>query len=252
MTNPPSPSLTGKIALVTGASRGIGRSAALALAKSGAQVIAVARTQGALEELDDEIRGATGQRATLVPLDLGKGEDLDILGGAIHQRFGRLDILLHAGAVLGPLTPVSHIEPKHWDRAVAVNLTSTVRLIRAFEPLLKLSESGRGIFVSSAAARHPQAFWGCYSALKAGMEALVHAWADELENTPVRAVIVDPGRVRTAMHAEAWPGWDPASIPHPDELGPMFVELAAQQGLGLPDRPFTFAAWAAAKKAART
>lgn len=241
--------LTGKIVLVTGASRGIGRSAALALAKAGAHVIAVARTSGGLEELDDDIRAATGERATLVPLDIANGDELDILGGVIHQRFGRLDVLVHSAGVLGPLTPVSHLEPKHWDRAVAVNLTAVVRLLRAFEPLLRLSESGRGIFLTGAAARHPRAFWGCYSALKAGTEALIQSWADELENTPVRGVIVDPGRVRTAMHAEAWPGWDPNSLPHPDELGPMFVELAVQPNLGLPDRPFTYAAWAAAKKA---
>ena len=142
--------LTDKIALVTGASRGIGRAAALALAQAGAHVVVVARTEGGLTELDDEIRAATGEPATLVPMDITVGDGLDQLGLALHQRFGRLDVLVHAAAILGPVTPVSHIEPKQWERVVAVNLTATYRLIRSFEPLLKAAEAGRAIFLATS------------------------------------------------------------------------------------------------------
>src|SRR3990167_1848319 len=154
--------LKDRIALVTGASRGIGGAAALALAGAGAHVVAVARTPGALEALDDEIRAATGQPATLVPMDIGEPDGLDQLGLAIHQRFGRLDILVHAAALLGSLTPVAHIEPKHWDRLVAVNLTGSFRLIRSVEPLLRASEHPRAIFLTSSRATNPKAFWGSY------------------------------------------------------------------------------------------
>src|SRR4051794_36190203 len=146
--------LTDKIALVTGASRGIGRASALALAKAGAHVVAVARTEGGLTELDDEIRAATGAPATLVPMDIAEGDGLDQLGLALHQRFGRLDVLVHAAAILGPVTPVSHIEPKQWERVVAVNLTAPYRLIRSFEPLLRASAGGRAIFLTTGLAAH--------------------------------------------------------------------------------------------------
>ncbi|MEO8115740.1 MAG: SDR family NAD(P)-dependent oxidoreductase, partial [Phenylobacterium sp.] len=152
--------LADRVALVTGASRGIGYAAAVALAKAGADVVAVARTQGGLEDLDDEIRAATGQSATLVPMDIAEGDGLDHLGLALHERFGRLDVLVHAAAILGPMTPVAHIEPKHWDRVVAVNLTATYRLIRSFEPLLRAAEAGRAIFLTSGRAARPKAFWG--------------------------------------------------------------------------------------------
>ncbi len=242
MTKP----LSGKIALVTGASRGIGHEAALALARAGAHVVAVARTQGGLEELDDTIRAETGERATLVPLDLGEGDGLDQLGGVIHQRFGKLDILVHAGAMLGSLTPVSHIDPKQWDRIVAVDFTSTYRLIRSFEPLLKAAPEGRAIFVTSGVASRPRAFWGAYAAAKAGMEALVRSWADEVENTRIRAVILDPGRMRTRMRAEAFPAEDPKTLPHPSEIGPLIVELCQGES-GLPARNVTFSEWADAR-----
>ena len=150
--------LSDRIALVTGASRGIGRAAALALAAAGAHIVAVARTPGALEALDDEIRELTGQPATLVPMDIGEGDGLDQLGLAIHQRFGRLDILVHAAAILGPMTPVAHIEPKHWDRIVSVNLTASYRLIRSMEPLLRAAERPRAIFLTSGRAIRPKAF----------------------------------------------------------------------------------------------
>ena len=237
--------LAGKIALVTGASRGIGRAAALALAKAGAHVVAVARTEGGLTELDDEIRAATGQPATLVPLDIADGDALDGLGLALHQRFGRLDVLVHAAAILGPMTPVSHIEPKHWERVVAVNLTATYRLIRTAEPLLRASEAGRAIFLTSGRAARPKAFWGPYGVTKAGMEHMVRTWADELEQTKVRAVLLDPNTMRTRMRAEAMPGEDPQTVTDPSEIGPLIVELA-QADLGLPKANVVFDRWKAA------
>ena len=237
--------LSDKIALVTGASRGIGRASALALAKSGAHVVAVARTEGGLTDLDDEIRAATGQPATLVPMDIAEGDGLDQLGLALHQRFGRLDILVHAAAILGPMTPVSHIEPKHWDRIVAVNLTATYRLIRATEPLLRESEAGRAIFLTTGRVARPKAFWGPYGVTKAALEHMVRTWADELEQTPVRAVLLDPNTMRTAMRAEAMPGEDPSTVTDPAEIGPLMVELA-QADLGLPHANVVFAHWKAA------
>ena len=237
--------LSDKIALVTGASRGIGRASALALAKSGAHVVAVARTEGGLTDLEDEIRAATGQPATLGPVDIAEGDGLDQLGLALHQRFGRLDILVHAAAILGPMTPVSHIEPKHWDRIVAVNLTATYRLIRATEPLLRESEAGRAIFLTTGRVARPKAFWGPYGVTKAALEHMVRTWADELEQTPVRAVLLDPNTMRTAMRAEAMPGEDPSTVTDPAEIGPLMVELA-QADLGLPHANVVFAHWKAA------
>jgi len=236
--------LQDKIAVVTGASRGIGREAALALARSGAQIVAVARTEGALTELDDEIRKLTGQPVTLVPLDIADGDSLDGLGLALHQRFGRVDVLVHAAAILGPVTPVSHIEPKHWDRVVAVNLTATYRLIRSFEPLLRASPAGRAIFLTSGLAARPQAFFGPYGITKAGLEHMVRTWADELEQTTIRAALLSPGPMRTAMRAEAFPGEDPLTLPDPSEIGPLIVELA-QADLGLPTATVAFADWKA-------
>ncbi len=236
--------LSNRIALVTGASRGIGRAAAVALARAGAHVVAVARTEGALTELDDEIRGLTGQSATLVPMDIAEGDGLDQLGLALHQRFGRLDVLVHAAAILGPLTPVSHLDPKHWERVVAVNLTATYRLIRTTEPLLKKSDRPRAIFLTSGRAARPKAFWGVYGATKAGLEHLVRTWADELEQTPVRAVLLDPSVMRTKMRAEAMPGEDPLTLPEPEVIGPKIVELA-QADLGLPTSTVVFDAQSA-------
>ena len=239
------PPLTDKIALVTGASRGIGRAAALALGAAGAQVVAAARTAGALEELDDELRASGAKPATLATVDLERGDDLDALGAEIHRRFGRLDILVHAGAMLGALTPVGHVDLKQWDKVVATNLTATFRLIRSTEPLLRAAPAGRAIFVTSGRAVRPKAFWGPYGATKAAMDHLVRTWADELENTSVRAVILDPGGMRTKMRAEAFPGEDPATLPEPSEIGPLIVELA-QADLGLPHEAILFADWKAA------
>ena len=234
--------LKDRIALVTGASRGIGHASALALAKAGAHVVAVARTQGGLEALDDEIKAATGQPATLVPMDIAEHDGLDQLGLALHQRFGRLDILVHAAAILGPITPVAHIEPQHWDRVMAVNLTASYRLIRSMEPLLRASEHPRAIFLTSGRAVRPKAFWGPYGVTKAALEHLVRTWADELEQTPIRAVLLDPGVMRTRMRAEAMPGEDPMTLPDPSEIGPLIVELA-QVDLGAPTASVVFSDW---------
>ncbi len=243
--NEPTP-LAGRIALVTGASRGIGRASALALARAGAHVIAAARTQGGLEELDDEIRQATGERATLTPFDLVDGGAIDRLGGALFERFGRLDILLHAGATLGTLTPVSHMEPRPWAKAVAINLTAPYRLIRSLEPLLRVSDTGRAIFVTTGAVARPRAFWGPYAATKAGMETLVKTWADEMENTNVRPILVDPGAMRTRMRAEAYPGEDPETLPDPSEIGPLMVELA-DPARAAPGETVSFREWKAGR-----
>lgn len=234
--------LADHIALVTGASRGIGRAAALALAGAGAHVVAVARTAGALEVLDDEIRALHGKSATLVPMDIAEDGGLEQLGQAIHDRFGRLDTLVHAAAILGPLTPVAHLDPKQWDRVVAVNLTATYRLIRSLEPLLRASQTPRAIFLTSGRAIRPKAFWGAYGATKVALEHLVRTWADELEQTRIRAVLLDPSVMRTRMRAEAMPGEDPSTLPDPSEIGPLILELA-QVDLGLPTASVVFADW---------
>ena len=241
--------LAGRIALVTGATRGIGRACAVALAGAGAHVIAVGRTQGALEELDDELVAAGAPRPTLVPMDLTEADGIDALGFEIFQRHKRLDVLVHAAGMLGGLWPVAHVNPRLWDKIIATNLTSAYRLIRSFEPLLRQSEAGRALFITSGRAVRPQAFWGTYTATKAALDAMVRCWADEIEHTNVRAVLVDPGQMRTRMRAEAFPGEDPDTLPHPDEIGPMIVALAAAADLGLPTSSVLFSEWKAAQPA---
>jgi NAD(P)-dependent dehydrogenase (short-subunit alcohol dehydrogenase family) len=238
--------LAGRIALVTGATRGIGRACAVALAGAGAHVIAVGRTQGALEELDDEITATGAHRPTLVPLDLTEGSGIDALGYEIFQRHKRLDVLVHAAGMLGGLWPVAHIDPALWDKIIATNLTAAYRLIRSFEPLLRQSEAGHALFLTADRAVHPKAFWGSYATTKAGLEAMVRSWADEIEHTKVRAVLVDPGAMRTRMRSEAFPGAEPDSLPHPSEIGPMIVALAAASDLGLPTASVKFSEWKAA------
>jgi len=237
--------LSGRIAVVTGASRGIGFASALALAKAGAHVVAAARTQGGLEELDDAIRAATGERATLVPFDLVDGGAIDRLGGAIFERFGRIDAWVHTAATMGAagLTPVSHADPREFAKIEKVNFTGVYRLIRSFEPLLRASDAGRAVYVTTSVAHAPKAFWGAYAATKAGAEALVRCWADEIENTPVRVSVVDPGRMRTRMRAQAYPGEDPAIHPEPDEIGPLMVELCRPDRT--PPASVSFAEWTA-------
>ncbi|CAN1566942.1 FabG Dehydrogenases with different specificities (related to short-chain alcohol dehydrogenases) [Rhabdaerophilaceae bacterium] len=221
--------LKGRVAVVTGASRGIGREAALALASAGAHIIAVARTVGALEALDDDIN-ALGSSATLVPLDLKDFDALDRLGLAIHERWGKLDILLGNGAILGPISPVGHIDPKQWETVFATNVTANFRLIRSFDPLLRASDAGRAIFISSGASFRAYPYWSCYGASKAALDLMVRTYAEEVRNiSPIRVMLVNPGAMRTRMRAEAAPGEDPMSLPEPKDLAPHFVAMASPE-----------------------
>jgi NAD(P)-dependent dehydrogenase (short-subunit alcohol dehydrogenase family) len=209
--------LSGRVALVTGASRGIGRAAALALAGAGAHVVAVARTSGGLEELDDAIN-AKGGAATLVPLDLKDSPALDRLGAALYERWRRLDIFLANGAILGTITPLGHLEPKVWDEVMAVNVTANWRMVRSFDPLLRASDAGRVLFVSSGAAQSCPPYWGGYSISKAALEALAKTYAGELRKTKVRVNLFNPGATRTRMRAEAMPGENPETLKTPEML----------------------------------
>jgi NAD(P)-dependent dehydrogenase (short-subunit alcohol dehydrogenase family) len=221
--------LQGRIALVTGASRGIGRAAALSLAGAGAHVVAVARTQGALEELDDAIRARGAEPATLVPLDLKDFAALDRLGAALNQRWGKLDVLFGNAGILGDLTPLGHVDPKGWDNIMTVNVTANWRLIRSLDRLLRASDAGRALFVSSGAAHKCTAYWGPYSISKAALEALARTYAAETVETPVRVMLVNPGPLRTRMRASAMPGEDPETLRTPDDLAPHIVRLASPE-----------------------
>lgn len=205
------------MALVTGASRGIGAATAVALAGLGAHLVITARTQGGLEETDDAIRSAGGT-ATLLPLDLREGEKIDVLGPSIYRRFGRLDVLVHCAGALGQLTPAGHISPSDWADVVAVNLSAAWRLIRCCDPLLRQAPAGRAVFVTDAVARTPTAYWGALGATKAGMENLVRTWAAETAKTNVRVNLFDPGAVRSKMRGAAFPGENPASLPGPETI----------------------------------
>jgi NAD(P)-dependent dehydrogenase (short-subunit alcohol dehydrogenase family) len=218
------PALDGRIALVTGASRGIGRAAALGLAEQGAHVVAVARTVGALEELDDEIK-AKGGAATLVPLDLTDYAGIDRLGAAIHERWGKLDMLLGNAAVLGAITPLSHLEPKVFEAVMAVNVTANWRLIRSLDPLLQRSDAGRALFVTSGVASLARPFWGSYTTSKAALEALVKTYAAENRTTKLRVNLINPGPLRTRMRAQGWPGEDPATLKPPEALVPDILRM---------------------------
>lgn len=220
------PSLQGRIALITGASRGIGAAVAKRYAAEGAHVILVARTVGALEEVDDAIRAAGHAPATLVPTDLKQAGMLDQLGPIIAKRFGRLDILVGNAAMLGSLTPLTHADPKMWDEVMQVNLTANWRLLRAMHPLLLQSDAGRAIFVTSGAARAAFAYWGAYASSKAGLELLVRTYAVENAKTSIRANLLDPGVVDTAMRREAFPGERAGHNPAPESITDLFVRLA--------------------------
>jgi NAD(P)-dependent dehydrogenase (short-subunit alcohol dehydrogenase family) len=211
---------------VTGASRGIGRAAALAIAQAGAHVVALARTQGALEELDDAIRQAGGS-ATLVPLDLKDYDALDRLGEAIAQRWQKLDILIGNAGILGEIAPLTHVDQPVWDAVMAINLTANWRLIRALDPALRRSDAGRAVFLSSGAAHKCTAYWGPYSVSKAGLEALVRTYAAETASTPIRVMMVNPGPLRTAMRRAAMPGEDPETLKTPEDLAPHILRLAS-------------------------
>nr|WP_033316223.1 SDR family NAD(P)-dependent oxidoreductase [Pseudochrobactrum sp. AO18b] len=211
--------------MVTGASRGIGYFLALELAKRGAHVIAVARTVGGLEELDDEIQ-AMGNTATLVPLDLKDMPALDLLGSSINDRWGKLDILVANAGVLGTISPVGHVEAKVFDNVISTNLTSIWRLIRSVDPLLRRSDAGRAILMSSGVAHTARAFWAPYAASKAAVEVMGRSWAEETKQMPLRVNSVNPGATRTAMRAKAMPGEDPETLPHPADVAAKIVQLA--------------------------
>ncbi|MEA3023485.1 MAG: hypothetical protein QOK01_2337 [Alphaproteobacteria bacterium] len=221
MTSP----LSGRIALVTGASRGIGYAVALALARAGAHVVAVARTVGGLEELDDAIR-AGGGSATLVPLDLKDHDGIARLATALNERYRRLDVLIGNAGIGGPSSPLSHVEPKAWDDVMAINVTANWQLIRHFEPLLKASDAGRVVFVSSGAAHNARAYRGPYGISKAALEALARTFATETESTPVRVNLFNPGPTRTGLRAAVMPGEDPMTLPSADEVAEKIVALA--------------------------
>jgi NAD(P)-dependent dehydrogenase (short-subunit alcohol dehydrogenase family) len=222
-----------RVVLVTGASRGIGRSAALAFARAGAHVIALARTQGALEELDDEIRALRPNEdspVTLAPLDLRDHAAIDRLGEAIHRRWGRLDALLGNAGILGSLSPLHHVDPKEWDAVHAINVTANWRLIRSLDPLLRRSAAGRVAFVTSSAASRAdfRAYWGPYATAKAALDALARTYAAETANTSsIRVMLINPGPLRTLMRAKAMPGEDPMTLRPPEALTPKIVEICS-------------------------
>jgi NAD(P)-dependent dehydrogenase (short-subunit alcohol dehydrogenase family) len=217
--------LEGRIAVVTGASRGIGRAVALRYAAEGAHVVAIGRTVGALEELDDEI-GKAGGSATLVPVDLNELDKLEVLGPSLYQRFGKVDIFVANAGGLGTLGPLSHHDTKLWDETFRINLHANWRLIRSLEPALRLSDAGRAIFVTSGAARRHTAYWGAYAVSKAALESLALTWAAELETTKIRVNLLSPGPIATRMRAAAFPGEDPASLRQPEDIAGAFVDLA--------------------------
>ena len=219
--------LSGRVAVVTGASRGIGYFIARELASAGAHVIAVARTVGGLEELDDQIKADGRGQATLAPLDLADMAGIDRLGGAIHERWGKLDILVANAAVLGVISPIGHVEAKTFDKVMTINVTSTWRLIRSVDPLLRLSDAGRAIILSANSAHSARAFWAPYAASKAAVETMARSWAHETESLPLRVNAADPGATRTAMRAQAMPGEDPETLPHPSEIARRIVPLAS-------------------------
>jgi len=212
------------VALVTGASRGIGAATAVELGRLGAHVVITARTQGGLEETDDAIR-ATGSAATLLPLDLLDGDQVDAIGPSLFERFGRLDILVSNAGALGRLTPVPHILPRDWADVVGVNLAATWHLIRTCGPLLQIADAGRAVFITTGLARAPKAYWGAYGATKAGLEHLVLTWAEETRTTRLRVNLFDPGVVATRLRAMAMPGEDPTPLARPTDVAPAIAAL---------------------------
>lgn len=216
--------LSGKVVLVTGASRGIGYATALEAARRGAHVIAVARTVGGLEELDDAVQ-AFGGSTTLVPLDLRDGDAIDRIGAAIYERWGKLDGLVANAGLLGVLSPVAHLKPDEFEKVFAVNVTANYRLLRSLDALLRQSDAGRAVFISSSSARSAKPFWGLYAASKAALDALVKSYSGEVSTTNVKANVFYPGAVRTAMRAKAMPGEDPNTLPQPSDIAPAIVDL---------------------------
>ncbi len=228
MTAPSRPRLEGRIALITGASRGIGAAVAKHFAREGAHVILVARTTSDLEAIDDSVQ-ADGGTATLVPLDLTEFAAIDQMGAAIAERFGRLDVLVGNAAILGTLSPIGHTDPETWERTFAVNVTANWHLIRAFDPILRASDSGRAIFVTSGVGSRAIPYYGAYAASKAALNRMVETYAAEVTKTKLKVNLIDPGVVRTAMRAQAFPGEDPAGLPPPESVTEAFVRLAVSR-----------------------
>jgi NAD(P)-dependent dehydrogenase (short-subunit alcohol dehydrogenase family) len=226
---------TGRITLVTGASRGIGRAVALEIARRGGDIIALARTQGALEELDDAVK-ALGRSASLVPVDLKDFDGLDRLAAVVAQRWGRLDGLAAVGGMLGPLSPIRDVDPKAWDEVIATDLTANFRLLRIFDRLLRASPAGRAVFVSAGAAARPRAFWAPYAAAKAGVEALAKSYAAEVGAMGVKVNVVNPGPTRTAMRAKAMPGEDPSTLPSPEDPARLIADLLSPEEMRTGER----------------
>jgi NAD(P)-dependent dehydrogenase (short-subunit alcohol dehydrogenase family) len=220
----------GRIALVTGASRGLGAAVAEALAAAGHHVILVARTVGGLEAVDDRIR-ASGGSATLIPLDLAKFDEVARLGPALHERFGRLDVLVANAAMLGHYGPVAQFDPRMWDRVMALNLTANHRLLQTLDPLLRASPSGRALFVTDGAVKALPAYGGAYAVSKAALEAFVNLYAAETRDMPLRVNLVDPGIMATNLRAQGFPGEDPATLRQPVDMAHHFVRLAAPANL---------------------
>jgi NAD(P)-dependent dehydrogenase (short-subunit alcohol dehydrogenase family) len=218
--------LSGRIALVTGASRGIGRAVALRYAQEGATVVALARSKKDLESLDDEIRAATGKSAVLVAESVTDYAKIEQVAVALAERFKKLDILVGNAATLIQLSPLGHYTPKQWDEFFNVNVTANWRLIRCMEPLLKASDAGRAIFVTSGAAHTDKMYWGPYGASKAALERMIQIYANEMAHTKLKVNLLDPGRIRTAMRATAYPGEDPNTLPTPASITDSFVTLA--------------------------
>jgi NAD(P)-dependent dehydrogenase (short-subunit alcohol dehydrogenase family) len=217
--------LKDRIALITGTSRGIGRAVALAFAREGAHVLLVARARKALEQVDDTI-GASGGKATLIPLNLTDGKRIDALGPTLFERFGRLDVLVGNAAILGRLSPLTHIPSEQWERVLATNLTANWRLIRTLDPLLRRSDAGRVIFVTSSVAQTARAYWAPYSVSKAALEILARTYANETADSAIKVNLIDPGATATGMRAEAYPGEDQTSLRTPEQVTDAFVELA--------------------------
>ncbi|MEE8294134.1 MAG: SDR family NAD(P)-dependent oxidoreductase [Sphingomonadales bacterium] len=213
-----------RLALITGASRGLGRAIALELAKNGAHVIAVARQKKALEALDDEIR-AIGAEATLVPLDITKLDGLDDLGLEIFKRWKKLDILVGNAGILGPMSPLTHVKPADWQKVMDVYLSANFRLIRSVDVLLRASDAGRALFITSNITKRNRAYWGPYAVAKAGLEALAGTYAAETAKSPIKVNLLNPGSMRTLMRAEAYPGEDQTTLADPEELAPDILKL---------------------------
>ena len=219
--------LENKIAVITGASRGIGAAVAKRYAAEGAQTCLIARSTKGLEEVDDAIRSKGGLAPVLIPLDLLEINRIDALGPSLLERFGKLDILVGNAAMLGELSPLTHQDPKNFDKVVNLNVTANYRLLRILDPLLRKSDAGRALFVTSGVTQASYPFWGPYAISKAALEMMINTYAAQIAQTNIKVNLIDPAVVRTDMRAAAMPGEDPETLPHPDEITDIFVKLAS-------------------------